>query len=599
MRGHQADRPDHKDGYSSLDLIATFVVSFIRFTGPWRTLLVSGAMLASAALETAGLILLVPMLSLTIGAAAPQSRLTAVFYWLFGIVHVERHDHQLMVLFVGFALVLIVRTAVAAFREVLLVRQQMAFAEGQIQQIVRRLAQAPWASIVRLKQARVTHTLGSDIVQVRQAVRLLQQLVVSAILLLGQCAAAIILSPWLAVMCGAILAVGALVILATLRQASLLGERSVNTNLTIANSLSQYLGGLKLAISQDLQQGYVAEMEEAVHGLSARQIAFARSQARGQFFFGIAAAAIGVMIGAVGLGLEIAPGILVGFLVILIRMSGPATSLRQNAQQLGQALPSYAALRRLDADLSATMTAPMISPSEVAPPRHDLPFGRIEFRDVGYRHRDGAGVRRGGLAPLSIVIEPGEFLGIAGPSGVGKTTFVDLLVGLYEPDQGEIAVAGRILSSATLSAWRRHVSYVAQDAYLFHDSVRHNLLWANPDADEDAIWAALRVVGADTLVRAMPAGLDTVVGERGSLVSGGERQRLALARALIRTPRLLILDEATNAIGIAGERELILGILGLADPPTILMIAHRPESLALCNRVVTLAQGEREDKDTA
>jgi ATP-binding cassette subfamily C protein len=586
MLGHRADQglPPNQ---SSSGLVIAFARAFIRFTGTWRTLLAGGVMLCSAVLEALGLILLVPMLSITIGAAAPQGRLAASFRGLFDTLNIERPEYRLMLLFGCFALVMVLRTIAVAFREVLLIHQQTAFAEAQVQQIVRRLAETPWAAIVRLKQSRVTHTLGSDIMHVKQAVRLLQLTVVYTILLIGQCAAAVILSPWLALICGALLSVGALFVFVTLRQAGVLGERTVTANMRIADSLVQYLGGLKLAVSQDLQRSYVTEMEAAVHVISKDQIAFVRAQSKGQCLFGILAALVGVLISAIGLALHIAPGTLVGFLIILVRMSGPAILLRQNAQQLGQALPSYAALRSLESDLVAAIGVPVDAsriPSE-------LPFGRIEFRQVTYRHRDDAERKGRGLSSMSITIEPGEFLGIAGPSGAGKTTFVDLLVGLYEPDQGEIAVGGQTLSAETLGAWRRHISYVAQDAYLFHDSVRRNLLWANPDASEDALWAALRIVGADALVRAMPAGLDTIVGERGSLVSGGERQRIALARALVRAPRLLILDEATNAIGIAGERELILGILGLDHRPTILMIAHRPESLSLCDRVVTLEAG--------
>jgi ABC-type multidrug transport system fused ATPase/permease subunit len=147
------------------------------------------------------------------------------------------------------------------------------------------------------------------------------------------------------------------------------------------------------------------------------------------------------------------------------------------------------------------------------------------------------------------------------------------------------------LHGATLAAWRHAIAYVSQDAFLSHDTLRRNVCWMNPRASETDIWEALVCAGADALVRRMEAGLDTVVGERGTLVSGGERQRLALARAILRKPRVLVLDEATSAIDVAGEREIFARLRNLSPRPTIVVIAHRAESLALCDRQLRFEAG--------
>lgn len=126
---------------------------------------------------------------------------------------------------------------------------------------------------------------------------------------------------------------------------------------------------------------------------------------------------------------------------------------------------------------------------------------------------------------------------------------------------------------------------------MFHDSIRRNLLWAKPEADEAALWQALAQAGIEARVRQLPQGLDTIVGERGSLLSGGERQRIALARGLLRAPTLLVLDEATGAIDAPGEHALFQTLLALPAQPAIVMIAHRAESLALCQRVVRFEAG--------
>jgi ATP-binding cassette subfamily C protein len=213
------------------------------------------------------------------------------------------------------------------------------------------------------------------------------------------------------------------------------------------------------------------------------------------------------------------------------------------------------------------------------------------FEAVSFHHEGGDGMAGGGVDRLDLELAPGDFIGVCGPSGAGKTTFADLLVGLFPPQAGRITVGGRPLEGETLAGWREGVSYISQDPFLFHDTVRRNLAWANPAATEAEMWAALEIADAGDLVRRMDRGLDAIVGERGGLISGGERQRIALARAVLRRPRLMLLDEATNAIDVAAERALIERISNLSPRPTIVLIAHRPDSLALCRRIVRLEEG--------
>jgi len=271
-----------------------------------------------------------------------------------------------------------------------------------------------------------------------------------------------------------------------------------------------------------------------------------------------------------------------------VRTGGPLGQLQQASQQIAQALPAYQAVTALEDELAVAESGADV------PPDRPAPAGPITFAMVSFRHPEAHDANAAALRNFSLTIEPGTFLGITGPSGAGKTTFADLLSGLYPPDTGDIAICGLSLKSGVLPDWRRQISYVSQDPFMFHDTIRRNLAWAGvgEEAVQDAtIWAALELAGADDLVRRMDNGLETVVGERGALVSGGERQRLALARAMLRRPRLLILDEATNAIDVVGETLLLKRLIALKPRPTIVMIAHRAESLSLCDRIITLKDG--------
>src|SRR5262249_40341882 len=158
-------------------------------------------------------------------------------------------------------------------------------------------------------------------------------------------------------------------------------------------------------------------------------------------------------------------------------------------------------------------------------------------------------------------------------SGAGKSTLADLLMGLQVPDAGTVSVDAENLTGLRLAAWRRSIAYIPQENFLFNQSIRANLQWANEDAGDEDIRRVLALTGAASIVGAMPEGLDTIVGERGSRLSGGERQRLILARALLRNPTLLILDEATNALDDESERAVWAVIDRLRGSTTVIVIA--------------------------
>jgi ATP-binding cassette subfamily C protein len=229
-------------------------------------------------------------------------------------------------------------------------------------------------------------------------------------------------------------------------------------------------------------------------------------------------------------------------------------------------LPSFTAARRLLRQCEAAAQQP------VAQPR-PLPFSRsVTLEGVSFAY---PGVDRSAVRDVTLTIRAGSTTGVAGPSGGGKTTIADLLLGLLEPGTGQVLVDGALLDAAGLESWRTQIGYVAQDTFLFHDTVRANLVWAQPDATDSQLWDALRMAAADSFVRALADGLETVLGDRGVLLSGGERQRLALARAFLRRPRLLILDEATSALD-AGNEQIILSAIGaLHGQMTVLLITHR------------------------
>jgi ATP-binding cassette subfamily C protein CydCD len=201
------------------------------------------------------------------------------------------------------------------------------------------------------------------------------------------------------------------------------------------------------------------------------------------------------------------------------------------------------------------------------------------------------GQTRRALADVSIAIPAGRTVALVGTSGAGKTTTAQLLMRFWDPDTGRITLGGRDLRDWRLDDLRRHIALVAQDTYLFNDTLRSNILIARPDADEAALMAAVRHASLGDLVEALPDGLDSPVGERGTSLSGGQRQRVAIARAFLKDAPVLILDEATSHLDAVNEQAVRRSLDRLQANRTTIVIAHRLSTVRDADLIVVLDSG--------
>jgi ATP-binding cassette subfamily B protein len=180
---------------------------------------------------------------------------------------------------------------------------------------------------------------------------------------------------------------------------------------------------------------------------------------------------------------------------------------------------------------------------------------------------------------------------LVGPSGAGKTTITHLVARLYDATAGAVRVGGVDVRDVTLESLEDVVGYVTQDAHMFHDTIRANLLYARPEADESAVWRAMEAAQIASLVRALPDGLDTVVGDRGYRLSGGERQRLAIARLLLKAPAIVVLDEATAHLDSESEAAVQRALDAALASRTSLVIAHRLSTVRNADLILVLDAG--------
>ncbi|WP_235534899.1 ABC transporter ATP-binding protein [Nocardioides sp. Soil777] len=296
---------------------------------------------------------------------------------------------------------------------------------------------------------------------------------------------------------------------------------------------------------------------------------------------------------------ELTVGTLFALATLLLRLLGPLQGLSNVRIDVMTALVSFERVFEV-LDLPSLVAE---KPGATVLPRS---ASRLEFDDVSFRYpsadevslaslekvarvesRDNGEV----LSGVSFTAEPGQMVALVGPSGAGKTTVTHLVARLYDATSGAVRVGGQDVRDVTLESLEDAVGYVTQDAHMFHDTIRANLVYARPGATDDEIWAALEAAQVGTLARSLPDGLDTVVGDRGYRLSGGERQRLAIARLLLKSPSIVVLDEATAHLDSESEAAVQRALDAALEERTSLVIAHRLSTVRNADQILVLEDG--------
>ncbi|MCG8636157.1 MAG: ABC transporter ATP-binding protein/permease [Desulfobacterales bacterium] len=346
--------------------------------------------------------------------------------------------------------------------------------------------------------------------------------------------------------------------------------------------LMDHISGVKIAKSYGAENREQKKFKEIVNRISEESIRITRLNAGLNIWFNILSSLVLCLMLYIALVILSIPLADTAIIILLFSRLIPVLSTLQNAfQRLAAMLPSFAAAE--DLYLRAQACRELAGNSQDPPPdlKSELRLNKVSFRHK--TEKNGFCIRN-----LSLKIPAFKTTAVCGPSGTGKSTLADLISGILQPDTGAIIADGVRLTPRNLRAWRKSVGYVPQEVFLFHDTIRNNILWGNPDATDEEISAALKAASANRFVNLLPDGLDTIVKDRGSRLSGGERQMIALARTLVRNPGLLILDEATSSMDKKNEAAVFDSLSGLRGKMTILFISHGQETLAHADQVIRL-----------
>jgi len=284
---------------------------------------------------------------------------------------------------------------------------------------------------------------------------------------------------------------------------------------------------------------------------------------------------------------SLTPGELVAFLFYMAMVAAPLGEFAGVYTQIREAI---GAAKRVF-EIMESPSEPLQTAEAITMPPI---VGRVVFHEVGFEYEPGSLV----LSDIDLIVNPSEVIALVGPSGVGKTTMVNLIPRFFDPTQGFIEIDGYKLSEVTLQSLRSQIGLVPQETFLFDGTVGENIAYGNLKASEEAIIAASRAAYAHEFIEALTDGYETEVGERGIKLSVGQRQRIAIARALLKDPRILILDEATSSLDSESEQMVQKALHVLMENRTTFVIAHRLSTIRNANRILVLEEGQIVEQGT-
>ncbi|HDX9650770.1 MULTISPECIES: ABC transporter ATP-binding protein [Bacillus] len=468
-------------------------------------------------------------------------------------------------------------------------RTQQAFIRELRLETYSMILKAKWSFFLEKRKTNLINILTTELARVSYGVNLILQLLAAILFTFIQVGIAFLLSPQITIF---VLVFGLLFLVASrvfIKKARILGGKTSELAKDYLSGITDHFNGIKDIKSNTLEASRLDWLQSITKKMSNEQMEYMRIRSNSQLFYKVSMAILIAFFLLLSVSMfQAQPTQLLLIILIFSRLWPRFMTIQSNLEQLAASIPAFKSLWELQEECKEA-----IEMQDIHQQKHIEPIRikqGMECKDVYFRYNKQESLYA--LQNINVQIPINSMTAIVGHSGAGKSTLIDVLMGLIQPEKGQVLIDGTPLTTDNLLSLRRAISYVPQDPFLFNASIRENLLMIEPNASEEQIWSALNFAAAAEFVQTLPKGLDTLIGDRGVRLSGGERQRLVLARAILRKPSILVLDEATSALDTENEVKIQSAIERLKGTMTIIVIAHRLSTIRNADQVIVLGKGE-------
>lgn len=439
---------------------------------------------------------------------------------------------------------------------------------------------AKWAYFVDHEPGQMAAMVAAQAQQAGDAYLTVSQLVVTVIMGIGLMVTAFLVSGKLVILCLLAVVALALPLSLILRRAQAAAQKQFSSSVSLSTGIQDVISNMKAMKSMAKQERFVESFMASIRDMRGSVINMLVSKYA--IYHGQDILTAVMIVAGIYIGMEVLHTPLSQFLVIGVIFYQMVDIVKRTQLSLQDSMMASAGYFGVLGVIERAESQAEPDPGTKAA---DLKQG-IELKDVSFAYGE-----KQVLSHANISIPAGSITVLIGPSGAGKTTLVDLLVGLYRPASGSISVDGLDLGEISLSSWRHQIGYVPQELTLLRGTIFENISLGDPDVTEADVTEALRLAGASGFIQELPQGIHTNIGTMGAKLSGGQRQRLSLARALVGKPRLLLLDEVTSALDEVTEAEICQNISELLGQLTIVAITHRPAWKSVATKIYAVKAG--------
>jgi len=568
--------------YFKDSLIGQFTRNLTRLM-PRKVVLALALMVFLSLNEAVSLLVLVPLLGL-VGLDVGQGSLGQIdgiisaFFTSLGL------QPTLVLILIVYVVVISISALLTRYQTLKTSEIQYQFANHLRKLLYNAITNSNWLFFSRMKSSSLAHALTNEIDRISVGTGQFLTFIASIMIL----AVYIIFALELAgLITGVIFAVGIVILLILRRRASksrTSGEDITTTTRDLYYSILQHLDGMKTIKSFGMQDENIKVFKDQSNKVASNYVDAIKSYADVKLLFDVGTVVVlAVMVFFLIEVVKLPTANLFLLIYLFVRMIPQFSTIQRAYQYFINMLPAFGNVMDLEERFLKNSETSR-SEDELIELKEKIIFEKVNFAYHGEDHFT--------LKDLNLEILAGKTIALAGPSGAGKSTVADLIMGLINPEKGRVAVDGTTVSDEFLASWRKRIGYVAQETFLFNETIRFNLQLASPEASKEELNKALKLAAAYHFVSKLPEGLDTVIGDRGVRLSGGERQRLALARALLRKPSLLIMDEATSNLDSENEKKILHAIDNLHGEITILIIAHRLSTIKKSDYIYLIDDGK-------